>query len=47
MLVRGVDHYNHFKIDTPSSTIFDENAWNKQKDYEDLLYQTYDKMNQA
>jgi len=32
MLVRGVDHYNHFKIDTPSSTIFDENAWNKQKD---------------
>jgi len=47
MLVRGVDHYNHFKIDTPSSTIFDENAWNKQKDYEDLLYQTYDKMNRA
>jgi len=47
MLVRGVDHYNHFKIDTPSSTIFDENAWNKQKDYEGLLYQTYDKMNQA
>ncbi len=47
MLVRGVDHYKHFKIDTPSSTIFDENAWNKQKDYEDLLYQTYDKMNRA
>ena len=47
MLVRGVDHYNHFKIDTPASTMFDENAWNKQKDYEDLLYQTYDKMNQA
>ena len=47
MLVRGVDHYNHFKIDTPSSTVFDENAWNKQKDYEDLLYQTYDKMNRA
>lgn len=47
MLVRGVDHYKHFKIDTPSSTVFDENAWNKQKDYEDLLYQTYDKMNRA
>ena len=47
MLVRGVDHYKHFKIDTPASTIFDENAWNKQKDYEDLLYQTYDKMNRA
>jgi hypothetical protein len=47
MLVRGVDHYNHFKIDTPASTMFDENAWNKQKDYEDLLYQTYDKMNRA
>ena len=47
MLVRGVDHYKHFKIDTPSSSIFDENAWNKQKDYEDLLYQTYDKMNRA
>ena len=47
MLVRGVDHFNHFKIDTPSSTIFDEDAWNKQKDYEDLLYQTYDKMNRA
>ena len=47
MLLRGVDHYNHFKIDTPASTIFDENSWNKQRDYEDLLHQTYDKMNRV
>jgi len=47
MLVRGVDHYNHFKIDTPASTIFDKNSWNKQRDYEDLLHQTYDKMNRV
>lgn len=47
MLVRGVDHYNHFIIDKPPASEFDENAWNKQKDYEDLLHQTYDKMNRA
>jgi len=47
MLVRGVDHYNHFKIDKPAGTIFDKNSWNKQKGYEDLLHQTYDKMNRG
>ena len=47
ILVRGVDHYNHFKIDTPASTIFYENSWNNQRDYEYLLHQTYDKMNRA
>ena len=47
MLVRGVDHYNHFKIDKPPASEFDENAWIELQRKEDLIHQTYDKMNRA
>ena len=47
MLVRGVDHYNHFKIDKPPASEFDENAWIELQLKEDLIHQTYDKMNRA
>ena len=45
MLVRGVDKFKHFKIDIPASSFFDKNAWQKQKDFDKLFHQVYDKMN--
>ena len=47
MLVRGVDHYNHFVIDKPPASEFDKNAWIELQRKEDLIHQTYDKMNRA
>ncbi len=46
-LVRGVDTYNHFKIDIPSTAVFNENAWEKLQESNELIRQTYSKMNQA
>ena len=47
ILVRGVDNYNHFKIDIPSTMTFDETVWERLIDYEKLVYQTYNNMNQT
>jgi len=47
MLVRGVDTFKHFNIDTPASSDFDESAWYKQKAFDKLFHQVYDKMNRA
>jgi ectoine hydroxylase-related dioxygenase (phytanoyl-CoA dioxygenase family) len=47
ILVRGVDHFNHFKVDIPSTVTFDTTVWERLIDYEKLVYQTYDKMNQT
>ena len=47
MLVRGVDNFNHFKADKPPTKEFDENAWIKLQIKEDLIHQTYNKMNQS
>ena len=44
ILVRGIDDYNHFKLDTPSVVEFDESAWNKQNLYDQLIRKTYDDM---
>jgi len=42
-----VDNYNHFKIDIPSTMTFDETVWERLIDYEKLVYQTYNNMNQT
>ena len=47
MLVRGIDNYKHFKVDTPASPVFNENAWHKQKAFDKLFHQVYDKMNRT
>lgn len=47
VLVRGVDNYNHFKMDIPSTMTFDETVWERLIDYEKLVYQTYNMMNQT
>ena len=47
MLVRGIDNYNHFKIDKPPTTEFDEKAWIELQFKENLIHQTYDKMNRV
>jgi hypothetical protein len=44
MLVRGVDHFNHFEIDHPPTKEFDEAAWVELQRKEDLIHQTYNKM---
>ena len=45
MIVRGVDNYNHFKIDQPPTKEFDDNAWIDLQRKEKLIHQTYAKMN--
>ena len=47
MLVRGIDNYNHFKRDKPPTTEFDEKAWIELQFKENLIHQTYDKMNRV
>jgi ectoine hydroxylase-related dioxygenase (phytanoyl-CoA dioxygenase family) len=44
MLVRGMDEYNHFKVDQAPSQKFDKSAWLELQKKEALIHQTYNKM---
>ena len=44
MLVRGVDDFNHFKIDQAPTREFDEDAWIELQRKEGLIHETYNKM---
>jgi len=43
-LVRGIDNYNHFKIDTPATVEFDTSVWKNLNKCNELIRQTYNKM---